>query len=624
MGLSWNNRELQLRTRKLLQNHRKLLKKHQVMPPRAPNGTLHGKDRMGAWPFSGLRRVSDPAAFQMILVATLLATVVGDCGPPPNLHFASPVIKLNETNFKTGTVLKYNCRPGYSRTSSRNHITCQVGGSWGHSTFCVKKRCRNPGELQNGQVIVKTDYSFGSQIEFSCSEGYILIGPTTSHCEIQDKGVDWSDDFPQCVIVKCEPPPAIHNGRHSGGDEDFYPYGSSVTYSCDPNFSLLGQASISCTVENKTIGVWSQSPPTCKKISCVQPEHKNGKIVSGFGPIYTYKDSIVFDCNRGYILKGSSLIHCEADNNWDPVPPTCEINSCTDLPYIPHASWDVYGYNQPTKKEVYEIGTVLRYRCHLGYKPAVDKPTTVSCQGNLEWSPHVACEETCCPVPHLKNGKITLSRKSGSNHSCDYFYRDVVSYTCYEKYEFEANCREDGTWNPKTPTCDENCDFPPIIAHGRHKRVQTYSLFKTEVAYECDRGYTLVGPARLSCSASHWSPEAPQCKAVCVKPEIANGRLTVIKNQYSEPDTVTVQCNSGYGLVGSPNITCSESRTWYPEVPRCEWVYPEGCEQVLVGRALMQCLPNPEDVKLALEVYKLSLEVELLERQRDNTKRSTP
>ncbi|KAK2500728.1 hypothetical protein MC885_016674 [Smutsia gigantea] len=166
------------------------------------------------------------------------------------------------------------------------------------------------------------------------------------------------------------------------------------------------------------------------------------------------------------------------------------------------------------------------------------------------------------------------------------------------------------------------CDFPPLIAHGRHKRIQTYSIFKTEVMYECDRGYTLVGQAQLSCSSSHWSPEAPQCKAVCVKPEIANGRLSVDKNQYSEPDTVTVQCNSGYGLVGSPNITCSESRTWYPEVPRCAWGFPAGCEQVLVGRALMQCLPNPEDVKLALEVYKLSLEIELLELQRDKAKRS--
>lgn len=29
----------------------------------------------------------------------------------------------------------------------------------------------------------------------------------------------------------------------------------------------------------------------------------------------------------------------------------------------------------------------------------------------------------------------------------------------------------------------------------------------------------------------------------------------------------------------------------------------------------MQCLPSPEDVKMALEVYKLSLEIERLELQ---------
>ena len=40
-----------------------------------------------------------------------------------------------------------------------------------------------------------------------------------------------------------------------------------------------------------------------------------------------------------------------------------------------------------------------------------------------------------------------------------------------------------------------------------------------------------------------------------------------------------------------------------------------GCEQVLTGRKLMQCLPSPEDVKMALEVYKLSLEIEGLDEQ---------
>lgn len=32
-----------------------------------------------------------------------------------------------------------------------------------------------------------------------------------------------------------------------------------------------------------------------------------------------------------------------------------------------------------------------------------------------------------------------------------------------------------------------------------------------------------------------------------------------------------------------------------------------GCERVLIGRKLTQCLPSPEDVKMALEEYKLSL-----------------
>lgn len=31
----------------------------------------------------------------------------------------------------------------------------------------------------------------------------------------------------------------------------------------------------------------------------------------------------------------------------------------------------------------------------------------------------------------------------------------------------------------------------------------------------------------------------------------------------------------------------------------------------------MQCLPSPEDVKVALEVYKLSLEIKQLEKERD-------
>uniref|UniRef100_A0A452VN70 C4b-binding protein alpha chain-like n=1 Tax=Ursus maritimus TaxID=29073 RepID=A0A452VN70_URSMA len=538
---------------------------HQVMHPRAPNGILHRKEKMAAQPFSSLWGVSHPALFQMTLVAALMATVLGGCGPPPNLYFASLTTVLNETYFNTGTVLKYACRPGFSKVNFLNtFVTCQRN-TWRYNEFCTKKRCRNPGELQNGKVIAKTDHFFGSHIEFVCSEGYILIGAATSYCEIQDKGVDWSEPLPLCVIAKCEPPPDISNGKHNGEDEDFYTYGSSVTYRCDPNFSMIGKASISCTVENNTIGVWRPSPPTCKKVICPKPEVKNGKAISGFRTIYTYQNSMIFDCEEGFILKGSSLIHCGEDNDWDPPPPICELNSCTDLPNIPNAYWERYNNHVPTKEQIYNIGTVLRYKCHRGYEPASDAPTTVTCQRNLTWTPHIGCKELCCPIPELENGEI-ISKSTSSVNSCAYFYRDTVHYMCYKKYQFEARCREDGTWYPKTPTCDE---------------------------------------------------------PLCPKPEIAHAKLSVNKDQYLQAANVTIQCDSGYELDGPQSITCLEDRTWYPGVPKCEWVVPESCEHVGKGRKIMQCLPNPADVKTALELYKYSLEIELLERQIEKAKKYT-
>ncbi|KAM5201970.1 apolipoprotein R-like [Hipposideros larvatus] len=161
--------------------------------------------------------------------------------------------------------------------------------------------------------------------------------------------------------------------------------------------------------------------------------------------------------------------------------------------------------------------------------------------------------------------------------------------------------------------CD--CRIFPSIAHGSHQDMSSFLSFTTVVHYECDEGYVLVGEPQITCRNSQWSSPAPQCKALCLKPEIENGKLSVDKNQYVESENVTIRCNSGYVMVSSQNITCSENKTWYPEVSKCEWEVHNGCEQVLTGSQLLQCLPNPEDVKMALEVYKLSLEIKQLKQE---------
>ena len=67
-------------------------------------------------------------------------------------------------------------------------------------------------------------------------------------------------------------------------------------------------------------------------------------------------------------------------------------DGCLGLPHIPHALWGRYDHQTQTKQEVYDIGTVLSYKCHFGYKPETDGPTTVTCQSNLKWSPYIECK----------------------------------------------------------------------------------------------------------------------------------------------------------------------------------------------------------------------------------------
>ncbi|XP_051059974.1 zona pellucida sperm-binding protein 3 receptor [Phodopus roborovskii] len=553
---------------------------------------------MTAWSFLELWKISPSTLFQMTLATILMAPVLGDCGPPPSLQFASPINQLYETTFSTGTVLKYTCHRGFKKVNS-SHLTCDENGSWVYSIFCAKKRCRNPGELVNGKVEITTDLFLGSSIEFSCAKGYLLIGSATSRCEVQGKGVDWSDSLPECVIVTCESPPDISNGKHSGRDEDLYTYGSSVTYTCDPSFTLLGNASIVCTVVNKTVGVWSPNPPACEKTICHQPEIPNGDLFPGLQQYYTYRDSVEVKCKKGYALRGSSLIHCEANSKWFPSVPTCEPNGCIDMPDIPYAFWEPNKF--PLRNfEIFEVGTKLKYQCKPGYRALPNDPQIVICQENLTWSSSKGCERVCCPTPNMDKIKIVSERRDFTG-ICVYAYGDYVFYICGEgsypmSTDGRSSCQADGKWDPAIPACQMDLQ--------NHPAVTASNLMETGTK---DNKYL----------SDNESLRYLSVKGMCPKPVIIHGNLSVEKNHYAEMENITVLCDLGYDLVGSPNIICSENKTWYPDIPSCKLGVLEDCKQVNEGRKLFHCLSNPEDVKRALELYKLSLEITRLEEEKE-------
>uniref|UniRef100_A0A8V5H457 Uncharacterized protein n=1 Tax=Melopsittacus undulatus TaxID=13146 RepID=A0A8V5H457_MELUD len=114
--------------------------------------------------------------------------------------------------------------------------------------------------------------------------------------------------FASFAEVKCPSPPSIANGQQSSQPSDTHLPGSAVNYTCRDGYSLIGNASISCTAG----GTWSRPLPRCEGVS------------TGLETVYKLMDTVVFECDFGYALKGSQESQCQFGGKWDPPVPTCE------------------------------------------------------------------------------------------------------------------------------------------------------------------------------------------------------------------------------------------------------------------------------------------------------------
>ncbi|XP_034866316.1 complement decay-accelerating factor isoform X4 [Mirounga angustirostris] len=187
------------------------------------------------------------------------------CDVPTRLLFASLKKSFTKQNyFPAGSTVEYECRPGFRRDRFLSgKLTCLQNFTWSKpDEFCKKKSCPNPGDLRHGHVSIPTDLLYGSSISFSCNEGYRLVGETSSYCSLVDEGVGWSDPFPECQEIFCPEPPEISNGFILD-PRDTYVYQQAIKYRCNESFTLIGENSIYCTVRGDQ-GEWSGLPPECK------------------------------------------------------------------------------------------------------------------------------------------------------------------------------------------------------------------------------------------------------------------------------------------------------------------------------------------------------------------------
>ncbi|NXX86752.1 C4BPA protein, partial [Urocolius indicus] len=439
----------------------------------------------------------------------------GDCRQPPRFVFAEGPLSP-EQSYAAGTTLRYSCRPGYTMARDKSPVvTCLPTSAWSADPdFCIRKSC-SPPDINNGNFNYSSELVLGTTITYMCNVGYRLIGEASAQCRLESNNeVSWSH-IPYCDIIRCLPPPAIKNGQPINGNKQFT-FGMAVTYSCNRGFSLIGETTIHCTMNDKLEGVWSSPAPECKVVSCENPEVKNGGRSSGFGTQHTYKDTVLFECNPGYVLNGSSVVTCEADSTWKPPLPTCDPVRCGPAPSFPFAELTgAVGDSSPA-------GTQLRYQCKPGYTAARGKSSVVTCQSDKTWSadPDFCIRQQCTP-PTVENGIVIAD---------DFLFETDVTFACQRGYELKgspsAKCVVSGDgvgWDTAPPHCEKQrsdvlCAQPPSINNGTHNGTGgTAFVSGSVVVYKCEDGFTLATAASIRCEANDqhhgvWSKPTPECR----------------------------------------------------------------------------------------------------------------
>ncbi|XP_048781980.1 complement decay-accelerating factor-like isoform X2 [Lagopus muta] len=191
------------------------------------------------------------------------------CATPTSMHFAALSEVDEMINFyPVGFTVSYVCRPGYENISeSQPTSTCLESLTWSEvPELCQRKSCGPPEAPPAGRILQPTDFLFGTHVNVLCDEGYQLHGRNFIRCWLKGDDVEWSE-LPTCELITCSSPPRISNGRHDGEGVEKFAYNSTVTYSCDSGFQLIGNVSIRCTRAENARGVWSGAVPQCKEKS---------------------------------------------------------------------------------------------------------------------------------------------------------------------------------------------------------------------------------------------------------------------------------------------------------------------------------------------------------------------
>ncbi|NXC03681.1 CR1L protein, partial [Orthonyx spaldingii] len=543
------------------------------------------------------------------------------CEPPPEIANGQHS-GTDKEHFVYGDSVTYWChspRRGQRAFSllGEASIFCttkdDVNGVWSSpAPECKVVTCKQP-RVEHGKLLSvrRSEYSFGDTVVFECDFRFSLSGSGASSCRGSDL---WEPPLPLCQRSSCDDPPAVRNAVTARLAGNLFPVGSVVTYECQQGHQFsAGETTrnISCLPDF----VWSEAPPPCERIACPDPHIPNSKLLKPWQvkEVYEYGDGLEVTCSEGFAFQGhgrSITLRCTGDGGWDPAVPECVPEPRCPKPNIPHGK-EIY-----KRTSDYSVGTQVRLGCEEGY--ALRGSASITCHPDLSWEPQLPfCDKVCGPPPS------TLFGYHSGRGGTEFSYGAKVTYKCAEGLSLVGNeslyCTSDDgkslVWSGAAPECRVVRCPKPVVERGRMTPQMFTFPYGVLLHFSCDEGFGLHGAAQSRCLADGtWDPPLPTCQPVrCARlPRQEDAEVHFTKLWYEVNETVSFSCKQDGRLGPSSRTTCSADGTWTPP-PTCK--KQDTCERILRNKAAFQCGIPLSDLKTLLEVQKLYLEIQKLEKE---------
>lgn len=437
--------------------------------------------------------------------------------------------KRNGSDFGHGKQVNFTCMEGFMLVGSATSV-CHKG-TWSHTLPQCKATCKDPGVPVNGKRKGKS-FVDGDTVEFTCDENFSLSGSSISRC----LGGRWSVALPECK-ASCPDPGIPVNGERVDGS---FEHGKHLQFKCKPGFWLVGSQLIFCNE-----GTWSNEIPTCRAVCRDPGVPENGiRIGDDFGD----SQMVAYRCKENFNLVGSPTSFCIA-GHWNTTKPTCKA-SCPD-PGVPSHGRRI-GSN-------FGHGGLVTFVCLKDFNLIGSQSMT--CHDG-KWSSVVPVCKASCKDPGSPN--------NGVRHGNDFDHNKRISFTCLPGFQLTGTSNAvciNGKWSASMPQCKAVCVDPGKPVHGN--RIGNTFLDGQAVAFSCQPGHTLIGAPILRCAAGKWNKPTPECKASCPDPVAPiNGRAIDLKPGYRHGERVKFSCDSGFKLIGSSNIRCLDGN-WSSTAPLC-------------------------------------------------------